>query len=194
MSRRTVWRTRLVTLAIVLGCVVLATVGIRVSERDEGFQVVRAKLGSTVSINEGEVTVDNVRVGDRLFEDGAVTDQTPGMFVVVQVTAAATRSDSLVLSQSQLLSGDRVYKVYSALSNITVVPGFETEQDLVFEVDPQRIDGLTLEMWRLEVVSGYHQRVRVPLGISSRNADDWRAEGHRLIGGPDTAGTTRVIP
>jgi hypothetical protein len=194
VSSRPVWRTRLVTLAIVLGCVVLATVGIRFTDRQEGFQVVRAKLGSTVSINEGEVSVDNVRVGDRLFEDGAVTDRTPGMFVVVQVTAAATGSESLVLSESQLLSGDRVYKVYSALSNITVVPGFQTKQDLVYEVDPHRIDGLTVELWRLEVVSGYHQRVRVPLGISSRNADDWRAEGHRLIGEPDTAGTTRVIP
>jgi hypothetical protein len=194
MTTRSRLRARAVTTAITLACVVLAAVGLRLSERDDNFQVVRGTLGSPAVVNEGTVTVDDVRVGGSLVEGGEVTSRTPGMFVVVNVTAAATGSDSLVLGRSQLLSGDRVYHSYSALSTISAVPGFQTRVDLVFEVDPNRIDNLTIELWRNEIVSGYHQRVRVPLRITPRNADQWRTRAHRLITEPETRPTTRVIP
>ena len=53
-------------------------------------------------------------------------------------------------------------------------PGFEQTSDLSFEVDPERIDGLTLQMSQSEIVSGYHQELRVQLGITAENAQAWR--------------------
>ena len=183
---------RLVTVLITLACVVLAAVGIRVSEPDDNFQVVRGTVGAPVSLNEGEVMVSDVRVGDSLFEDGDVTSRTAGMFVAVHVTGAAPDREKLVLGSARLLSGDRVYLPYT-LTNLTVVPGFQTSLDLVFEVDPAGIEGLTLELWRGEVVVGYHQRVRVPLGFTRRSLADWRNQAHRPIVEPEIYGETSVI-
>jgi hypothetical protein len=66
--------------------------------------------------------------------------------------------------------------------------------DFVFELDPARIDGLTLELWRGEIVMGYHQRVRVPLGVTGDNADQLRSSAQRPIVEPQTNRETWVIP
>ena len=45
------------------------------------------------------------------------------------------------------------YKTYG-LTSVFAAPGFKTSTDSVLEVDPARIEGLTLEMWRDRVISG----------------------------------------
>jgi hypothetical protein len=65
-----------------------------------------------------------------------------------------------------------------------VVPGFQTTMDFVFEVNPDKINGLTVELWRGEIVVGYHQRVQVPLRITAGNAAQWRAAAQRPITEP----------
>jgi hypothetical protein len=137
---------RLLTALITIGCVVLAAIGLRVSEPNDNFQVVRGRLGAPVAVNEGEVSVADLRVGNALLQNGVVTYRTAGMFVVVDVTAAAPDREALVLGSARLLSGDRVYLPYTTLTSLSAVPGFQSSSDLVFEVDPTRIDGLTLEL------------------------------------------------
>jgi hypothetical protein len=183
----------LVTTLITVGCVVLAAIGLKVSEAADDFQVVRGRLGTPVAVNEGDVTVADPRVGNALLQDGEVTYRTAGMFVAVNVTVAAPDRDSLMLGSPRLLSGDRVYLPYTSLSSLSAVPGFQSSLDFVFEVDPNRIDALTLELGRGEIVAGHHQRVRVPLGVTRRNAEELRRAASQPIVDPQTSSRTRVI-
>ncbi|MET0693508.1 MAG: hypothetical protein ABWY56_06230 [Propionibacteriaceae bacterium] len=187
-------RSKLVAGLITLACVVLATIGLRASEDPNDFQLVDGTLGQTVVLNEGEVVVDDVQVGNALLTNGDISASTPGMFVVVSVTVSAPGRDRLLINTSELTSGDRTYKTYSSLDSISAVPGFESTGDLVYEVDPKRIDDLTIDLWNAEVVHGYYQRVRVPLGITARNADAFRARAGVPIVEPILSPTTRVIP
>jgi hypothetical protein len=186
-------RLRLLTVLVTLGCVVLATIGIRVSDTDDNFQLVRGRVGRAVSINEGSVTVDDLRVGRSLVQDKDVVS-TPGLFVAVRVTASAPGKDQLVLGSSQLSSGDRVYLPYSSASTISVDPGFSMKKDLLYEVDPNRIDDLTLDLWQGEIVVGYHQRIRIPLGVTHRNAGEVRASAQHPIVQPNVNGSSSAIP
>jgi hypothetical protein len=187
-------RSRIVALLITLACVVLATIGIRASEDPHDYEILRGTLGQRVALNEGEVVVDDVRVGNALLSNSDISATTPGIFVVVALTVSAPGQGRMVINKSQLTSGDRTYATYSSLSSVSAVAGFESTGDLVFEVDPQRIDDLTIELWHSEVVHGYYQRVRVPLGITARNADAVRARAGVPIVEPVLNPTSRVIP
>jgi len=59
-------------------------------------------------------------------------------------------------------------------------------------VAPAHIDDLTLEMGSNEILRGYQQRVRIQLGITPANAEQWSATAKGLIE-PMTA-TNRAIP
>jgi hypothetical protein len=171
----------------------LSAVGLRLSEPEEKFEVVSGRPGETIQINNGELTVAQVRVGTYLTEYDRIADRTPGMFVAVNVTGAATGPKSLKLADAQLLSNQVRYDDYKALGGLTVSPGFQTTVDEVFEVDPAQIDDLTLEMWQGEAVTGYQERVRIRLGITAANAEHWRASA-RDRGITVSRQTTRAIP
>jgi hypothetical protein len=182
-------------LAGVLAAVALVAVsaaGLRLSDPEDTFQVVSGVPGEPLTINDGELTVDRVRVGTALMEYDEVRDRTAGMFVAVTVTGAATGPRQLNLGSAELVSNDVRYKSYR-LSAVTAAPGFKTSTDTLFEVDPARIDGLTLEMWQNESISGYQQRVRIPLGLTAANADQWRAAA-RDHGIEVSLNTTGAIP
>ena len=66
---------------------------------------------------------------------------------------------------------------FSLGATIKADPGFETARDLVFEVDPARIDDLTLELWDQGLVYRYYQRTQTPLGITAANAGAWVEAG-----------------
>jgi hypothetical protein len=65
--------------------------------------------------------------------------------------------------------------------------------DVTFEVDPARIDDLTLELYETEFVSGYQQRLRIHLGITPGNADRWRAAAKDQVLSPADP-STRALP
>lgn len=163
-------RSRLWTALVTLCCIALAAAAIRASEPDDKFQVIRGSLGAPSELNGGTVTVDRLRVGHALSEDGLDSARTAGMFVVVRVTAAAPGQRAIEVSESQVASEDRIYHPYFGLASVHAQPGFRSAADLVFEVDPVRIADLTLELWQTEVFVGYPQHVRVPLGITAANA------------------------
>jgi hypothetical protein len=193
MSPRPRWPQRLLPVLVALTCVVLAAVGLRLSE-PPAHEFLRGELGARVTLNDGDVTVDQLQVGDSLLENGDITYRTPGMFVVVNVSAAATGSRPLRLTDSRLTSGDRSYLPFSNPSSMTADPGFVANADLVYEVDPTRIDGLTIELWQDEIVGGYYQRVQIPLQITAGNAEQWRSRAHVPVVEPNVNGTSKAIP
>lgn len=188
-------RSRLVALVTALLCVALAAAALRTAEAAPPYEVVRGTVGVPVAVEDGEITVGTVRVAVQLTSEGTVTDTTPGMFVVVSVTATATGRETFRRSDVRLLArGDRVYGHYGLNGTVVAAPGFEQRLDLVFEVDPASIDDLTLEIWQAELIHGYQQRLQVPLGITSGNAAAWRAAGADQAVEPDAEGTTRAVP
>ena len=189
----TVGRSKLAGVFAALVLIGLSAVGLRLSEPDEKFQVISGEPGEAVEINNGEVTVTQVRVGSFLKEYDQIADRTPGMFVAVTVTGAATGSQELKLTETRLHGKHVRYDSYEILGGLTASPGFQTSVDTVFEVDPARIDDLTIEMWPNEVISGHQERVRIKLGITPANADQWRAAARdRAI--EVARETTRAIP
>ncbi len=197
--KRSSLRSRLLALSITLGCVLLAAGGLAISKPEgtsegQSFQIVKGTLGQPVSINEGEVLVSRLRVGRALTQNGEVKSRTAGMFVVVTVVGSASGPSSIKLGSFRLLSKKRVYLPYSVLISVNAEPGFQSSVDLAFEVDPKRIDDLMLEAWGTEVLVGYHQRVRVPLGITTRNAQRWRDAAPSQILETRPFSETRVIP
>jgi hypothetical protein len=168
-------RSRLVGVLAAFALIGLAAAGLRLSEPEENFQVISGAVGKPVKINHGEVAVTQIRVGSFLKEYDQVANRTPGMFVAVTVTGAATGPKELRLGDAHLLSKHVRYDGYKIAGVLLTSPGFETTADLLFEVDPAQIDDLTIEMWPNEVIMGYHERVRIKLGVTAANAEQWRA-------------------
>jgi hypothetical protein len=85
-------RTKLVPILAAIALVGLAAAGLRLSEpaEEKNFEVINGVVGHPVKINNGEVTVTQVRVGTALKRFGEIQDRTDGMFVAVSVTGAAT--------------------------------------------------------------------------------------------------------
>jgi hypothetical protein len=176
-------RSKLVPIAVAVALVGLSAAGLRLSEPPEetNFEVINGVFGKPVKVNNGEVTVSQVKVGTALKQYGEVRDRTDGMFVAVSVTGAAS-----------LLSGDIRYEGYQLGAGLGADPGFQTSVESVFEVDPAQIDGLTLEMGSNEILHGYQERVRIRLGVTPANAEQWRAAAAGVLE-PATP-TTRAIP
>ena len=158
------------------------------------FQLITGDFGEPVKINNGEVSVTQVRVGSFLREDDLLTDRTAGMFVAVTVTAAATGPEQLKLGSARLLSRQvHYYDSYEIAGGMNASPGFQVSADTLFEVDPAQINDLALELWPDEVISGYQQRVRIKLRVTAANAEQWRAAA-RDHGIEISRVTTRAIP
>ncbi len=188
-------RSKLVALVAAVVCVAVAAAALRTAEAAPPYEIVRGTIGTAVAVEDGELTVGDVRVATQLTREGTITDTTPGMFVVVGLTAAATGRESLSRSDARLLArGDRVYTDYGGNATVSAAPGFEERLDLVFEVDSASIDDLTLEIWRSEIIHGYQQRLQVHLGITPDNAVQWRDAGLGQAVEPNPYGTTRALP
>lgn len=186
-------RSRLVALVAAIVCVAIAAATLRVTEVKPPYEAIRGRVGAPVAVDDGKITIDDVRVGSQLTRDGSVTDTTPGMFLVVRVHAAATGAKRLERTESRLITrDDRIYSPYG-FTSVGVAPGFVEEVDYAFEVDPRHIDDLTLEIWQVEIISGFQQRLQVHLGITPANAAQWRAAAVGQGVETDTAGSTRVI-
>lgn len=170
---RWVSRAKLHSVVAGLALVTVAAVGYRLSV-PEDFAVVRGDLGEPASYADGEVVVDDVRVGTVLLTSLEDRLTTPGMYVVVRVAARATGQETLPLNHLQLRAEGVTY-LSGEDESLRPAPGFEESRDVQFEVDPAHIDDLTLEAWGTQgFVEGYSEHVRVPLGITSGNADAWR--------------------
>lgn len=176
-------RSKLLAVVAVVACIVVATIGTRLSDPDKDFRVVPGKLDEKVMINGAELTVNQVRVGQVLVMEESIDAKATGMFVQIQVDLANPSSnEKAILGKSRLLSGDRSYNPYESMTNIGADPGYGATTDFLYEVDPNQIDDLSLEIWSQGILSGYHDRVRIHLGITAENADSWReaADGGML--------------
>lgn len=188
-------RGRLISVVVALAFAALSAAGLRLAETaGADHELIPGRVGESLGINQGLVTVSDVRVGTALRSNDQIRDRTSGMFVMVHVDAAATGPKKLALQTAKLLAiGELSYDTYDSLAGVSAETGFAVSTDVTFEVDPAQIDDLTLELNETEYVSGYQQRLRVHLGITPANADRWRAAAKDQVLSPADSGT-RAIP
>lgn len=178
---RTVARSKLVAVVTSLAVITLAAAGYRLSE-PEDFAVVRGELGEPTAYADGSVVVDDVRVGTVVLSSIDDPISTPGMFVVVRVSARASGREELTVNHLQLLAQGATY-LAAQDESLLPAPGFEESRDVQFEVDPGHLTDLTLEAWGTRgFVEAYAEHVRVPLGVTTDNVDAWRraAQGSQV--------------
>jgi hypothetical protein len=186
-------RSKLVPVLLAVALVGVSAAGLRLSEpQDKPFEAINGVLGEPVKINNGEVTVTRIQVGNAIRQYGEIRDQTAGMFVAVSVTGAATGPKPLELLKARLLSGEVSYEGFELSAGVKAEPGFQSSVESVFEVDPTQIDDLTLELRSNEIISGYQERVLIRLGVTPATAEQWRAVSEGVL--EPAADTTRAIP
>jgi hypothetical protein len=115
----TALRSKLVPI-LAIALVGLSAAGLRLSEAPEetNFEVINGVFGKPVSVNNGEVTVSQVKVGTALKQFGEIKDRTDGIFVAITMTGAATGPNPWswqLLGCSAGTSGTRV--ISSALAS-----------------------------------------------------------------------------
>ena len=168
-------RSRVVATVFAILLVTVAALASRLSDPDSDFQLVRVPLDQTTAYSGGQLRVSDVRVGSEIVE-GDDHYQTRGLFVVVNVTAQATGRAAVGVGDTQLRADGVTY--LSAFDRaVRAEPGFETSRDLVYEVDPARLDDLTVELWDQGFIYRYYQRTQTPLGITRANARQWAEAG-----------------
>lgn len=171
--RRTASTQRVLSVLVGLGLIVAAAAGYRFSDPQADFAVVRGQFEEPHRFNQGTAKVDDLRIGSRL-DEGDATVTTEGLFLAVRISVQAPKKVEVHVQNVQLLAADgTVYEPFDSGEQVFADPGFETIGDVVFEVSPDRIDDLTVQLWDSTIVDGYHQRLRVHLGITGDNAAQW---------------------
>lgn len=169
-------KARVISSLVAVGLVALSAVGLRASEVGSDGELVRGTSGRPVAVNAGEVTVSRIRVGTGLIEYGRLSERTDGMFVVVTIVAAAAGRDRLSFGNAALVSGDTHYDAFASIDDVRADPGFQTTAELVFEVDPRRLDDdAALELHPNEIVSGYQELLHIRLAEDATVAG-WAAQ------------------
>ncbi len=177
-----------------LGLIVASAAGYRLSAPQLDYQVVRGQLDEFHRYNEGSAKVSDVRVATSL-ERGDATIDTLGIFVVVRLTVQAPNEVEVHIQNTQLLArGGTTYEAFDTGEQVFADPGFETTREVAFEVSPERIDDLTVQVWDSKIVDGYHQRLRVHLGITEGNAAQWVQAAQGQLVEVEQSDATRGLP
>lgn len=166
-------RDKLVGIVVALACLAFSAIALKIYDTP-GYMYVDGQRGQTVQLEQAELTVGDVQVGTTLVEDGRVVGQTSGMFVLVTATLAVPGPAKVILNRAQLITATRTYDSWTYTNSLAADPGFQVQDQLVFEVDPAQLDDLTLEIWSSGLVYGFYARARIHLGITPDNAAQWR--------------------
>lgn len=184
-------RSKFLAVIVAFACVIVAAVGLKVSESPDEWDNHPGIVGQPVPLGSGVLIVNKIEMGTALERNGDVEAETKGAFVVVNLTLQAP-TEKTIVGQFDMTSGKRKYGIF-ATSNISATPGFQTTNDFVFEVDPEQMDNLALRIWQTELVSGYRERAVIHLGITPDNAEQWRKSAANRVLEVQTTQETRVI-
>jgi hypothetical protein len=167
--------TKLMAFVVAVICVLVAGVAVKYTPQLNDAQIKRAVVGETVRFYKAEVTVTEVQAGTLLQNefDETETIESKGLLIALTFAMAAPEEEQRLSPKSLHADGDRVYEAIESAS-MTVPAGFRGTSIFVYEVDPNHIDDLWIEAGAGEIFYAYPQELRIRLGITSANADQWR--------------------
>lgn len=161
-------RSRMAAAIVALACIVVAAVGLKLSEPDPAFVDTKTVVGRTIDLNGGEFTVTKIRAASNLELQFDETAKTSNLFLVVTAQLAAPRLKTS-LGSAKLIQGGLTYSDYTS-QILSPAAGYVSTADLIFEVDPSRLTGLQLQIAQGEIIHGIEARGVIDLGITKANA------------------------
>jgi hypothetical protein len=185
-------RSRVAAAVLAILLVTVAAIAYRSSDPDTAYELIRAPLDQVTAYESGQLRVTDVRVGSEIAE-GDDHYRTQGLFVVVDVAVQAVGRDAVVVADSRLRAQAGATYLPAFDPIVRAEPGFETSRAFVYEVDPARLDDLTLELWDEDFVYRYYQRTQTPLGITSANAGQWAQAGRGRTVAVASAPVTKAL-
>lgn len=168
------------SLVIALLCIVVAALVLRATDSFPDHEQVRGGLDETVQLDKGMVTFTNLRAGSvaiRPDRDNEVVARSEGIFLVVDVVVQAPDEKGGFNRSVLHGAGDRTYERYESLSSsFNPVAGFESHGSVMFEVDPDDLEGLVLEAWEGSIFTAFEEHLHIDLGITAEQAAELRAQ------------------
>lgn len=181
-------RDRVVAILLAVACVLVTGVAVELSDKLEDLKATRTvQVGESASLDGGTITVTKVEAATDI-SDGADYDEkfltTKGMFLVLTIRYAVPGEENSVgaIGGLPLYTSDRTYNAFGNNMVMKVRAGFVGTGNLLFEVDPDHIDGAYIRLLNKEMFYVTPQVVRVDLGIDEENAAQWyrSAKGRSL--------------
>lgn len=156
-------------------CVVVAAIGLKLTDEPSEFDKVIGVVGQTVVIEGVELTVLDVSVGQTLGDDdGRPLVRSPGLFVGIDLLVACPGARGNPASRVRLHAGERTYKEWIG-SVLRPAAGFQSTSRVIFEIDPADLGRLVVDTSTSEIISGYQAHGWIDLGLAA-TADRLRAE------------------
>lgn len=167
--------TKLMALLIAAVCVLVAGVAVKYSPELGEAQIKRASVGEPVRFYKATVTLTDVKVGTLKADDydEGEYEESKGMLVALTFVVEAPEEKQRISAGSLHANGDRVYKSID-FDVIRPEAGYRATGTVLYEVDPDHIDDLWVEVGDGEIFYGYSQKLHIRLGITEENADAWR--------------------
>lgn len=192
------WLTRehAVSLLIAFLCVVLAALALRATGGFPDHERVRGELGESVQLDDIWVTIDGLRAGSvavRDDRDDEATAQTPGLFLVLDVEARAPGVEGGI-NRYLLHSGtDREYEPYeTSAGSLKPEAGFAEYGTVYFEVDPNDLEDMVLEVWTGAIFTAYEEHLYIDLKIDAAKAAELQGTIGQDVGYSFTTETVAI--
>ncbi|HEY9292001.1 MAG TPA: hypothetical protein VIP98_12030 [Microlunatus sp.] len=172
-------QTRVIAVLLALACVVVAGIGVKITDNLDTGEVVRnAQIGEATPFNGGTLTVTKVTPGMIItdsWSDNPLT--TNGMFLMLRVKIEAPDTPVKVGGPGglELRAGERVFRAFGSNTAMSVKAGNVGTGDMMFEVDPRHLADAYVDFKEIEIFSVTPAVVRVHLGITEDNAAQWYA-------------------
>ena len=144
-----------------------------------------AGIGESVDLRTARVQVDAVRVSKVLLDLGTEL-RSPGVWVLIEITAEATRENTGVRFAELRDDEGRVWSLTGRSENICTEgpPGVPVGCAAYFEVPPDALDGLRLRLAREPFEQRYDVVAEVDLELTDEDAA--AAAGAPALEVPDT--------
>lgn len=166
-----VLRGRRVAEFVLVVALLVGFTGISLLKPSDQMQQRTAAIGVETRLDNTLVRVDAVDYAQEL-RSGSDAAHSRAAFVVMRASVYAKHSASGMVGV-ELRNGARIYHVdgWGPISSLRAPLGFRESADMVFEVDPSDLNpGLSATFTTEAFLSGFHDVVRVPLGLPDNAA------------------------
>lgn len=176
-------------LLVALGCVLAAGAGVEATDAIDLNATRSVGPGQQARINGGTVRVTQVTAGTKLDPVTGNRIHTKGLFIAVTIKLDAPGQEQS-LNPDGLFSGD--WKFRPVRGGPVVAPaGYRTTTRRAFEVNPDHLDDLYLQLSETETISRYKQILHVELD----SRQDWRQQAQgRTVEASGTPIATTALP
>lgn len=157
---------------VVAVLVALALVALHGFTGDPSHRTVRhLDVGQTGRLYGSTVTVHSWSIGQVLYRDDSFVGRTGVMFLAVNLTVATDKPQEP--SSDWQLGAEANGRTFASTDELSPPqPGFQRTQDVVFELNPDDLAGISLTVLDRAPIYAFDPQLTVDLGITEQRAAD----------------------